>query len=101
MVSIVTDNIPKFEEVPDPLMQETEPDLDFDTPAAAHRAKHEQNIDELVTPNAVKVNDKLLKPDLAIEPISNESSGEIKRQIAAEDIKTPGSNVSEPAIITG
>ena len=49
MVSIVTsDNIPKFEEVPDPLVADTEPDLDFDTPAAAHRAKHEQNIDEMV-----------------------------------------------------
>jgi len=43
----VTDNAPKFEEVPDPILKETDGDLDFDTPAAAHRATHDHTIDEM------------------------------------------------------
>jgi hypothetical protein len=53
LVSIVT-NLPKFEEVPDPIITETDPELDFDTPAAAHRAM-DHIIDEMPQPGAVKV----------------------------------------------
>jgi hypothetical protein len=38
--------MPKFEEVPDPIVNDTDPELDFDTPAAAHRANHDK-IDEM------------------------------------------------------
>lgn len=86
-------DVPKFEEVPD---LNTEAVHDFDTPAAARKTQHDHTIDEMPQPGAVKVDEKLLAPVLRLDP-----SEDIKRQIAAEDIKTPASSVSEPAIITG